>query len=199
MMEREIVGQSGLLPATWFTQRAVTASAGIAAFASMMALGAHVRIPLPWTPVPITLQTFFVHLAGATLGPTLGPLSQMLYLLAGAAGLPVFAGGGSGLLNLLGGVTTGYLIGFVLATALVGRLVRLRSDPGFLWSLGSMAIGSLLIYGCGVCWLAWMLRLSLLSAFAQGVLPFLAGDVLKIAAAAGLFWRYQRRSRIMFP
>ena len=198
-MEREIVEQSGPLPTTWFTQRTVTAVAGVAAFVSMMALGAHVRIPLPWTPVPITLQTFFVHLAGATLGPTLGPLSQVLYLLAGAAGLPVFAGEGSGLLNLLGGVTTGYLIGFVLATALVGRLVRLRSDPGFLWSLGSMAMGSLLIYACGVCWLAWMLRLSLLSAFAQGVLPFLVGDVLKIGAAAGLFWRYQRRSRILFP
>lgn len=200
MAEQEIIGPSGAVPTTtWLTQRAVSGIIGVAAFVVMTALGAHVRIPLPWTPVPITLQTFFVHLGGATLGPTLGPVSQAVYLLAGAAGLPVFAGGGSGRFHLLQGVTSGYLIGFVVATALVGRLVRRRSDPGFLWILGSMAAGSLVVYACGVCWLAWSLNLSLQSALAQGMLPFLVGDMVKTCAAAGLFRSYRRRARIVFP
>ncbi len=199
MAAREMIGRSGDAPAKWFAQRTVASIIGVAAFAFMTGLGAHVRIPLPWTPVPITLQTFFVHLAGATLGPTLGPMSQAVYLLAGAAGLPVFAGGGSGLIHLLRGVTTGYLIGFVMATALVGRLVRLRTNPGFLWILGSMAAGSLMVYACGVSWLAYSLRLSPPAAIAQGMLPFLVGDAVKTCAAAGLFRNYRRRTRLMFP
>jgi biotin transport system substrate-specific component len=200
MAERETIGRIGVAPTTtWLAQRAVSRIIGIAAFVVMTALGARVRIPLPWTPVPITLQTFFVQLAGATLGPTLGPVSQVVYLLAGAAGFPVFAGGGSGLSHLLRGVTTGYLIGFVMATALVGRLVRLRSDPGFLWILGSMAAGSLVVYTCGISWLEWSLGLSLPSAVAQGMLPFLVGDVVKTCAAAGLFRSYRRCARIVFP
>ena len=199
MAAREMISRSGDALAKWFAQRTVAGIFGVAAFAVMTALGAHVRIPLPWTPVPITLQTFFVHLAGATLGPTLGPMSQAVYLLAGAAGFPVFAGGGSGFIHLLRGVTTGYLIGFVVATTLVGRLVRLRANPGFLWILGSMAAGSLMVYACGVSWLAYSLRLSLPAAIAQGMLPFLMGDTVKTCAAAGLFRNYQRRARLMFP
>lgn len=184
---------------TWLEQRAVSATIGVMAFVVMTALGAHVKIPLPFTPVPITLQTFFVHLAGATLGPTLGPLSQAVYLVAGAAGLPVFAGGGSGLAYLLRGATTGYLIGFMAATALVGWLIRRRGDPGVLWILGSMAAGSLVVYACGVSWLAWSLNLSPATALAKGMLPFLAGDVVKTCAAAGLFRSYRRRARNVFP
>jgi biotin transport system substrate-specific component len=200
MAEREMIGHTRVIPAAaWLAQRAVSGTFGVATFAVMTGLGAHVRIPLPWTPVPVTLQTFFVHLAGATLGPSLGPMSQAVYLLAGAVGLPVFAGGGSGLPHLLQGITTGYLVGFVLATALVGRLVRRRSDPSFLWTLASMAAGSLVVYACGVSWLAWSLRLSLPTALAQGMFPFLVGDLLKVCAAAGLFRSYRRRSRIMFP
>ena len=200
MTERDMIRPAGAAAATtWLEQRAVQGAIGVTAFAVMTALGACVRIPLPWTPVPITLQTFFVHLAGATLGPALGPVSQAVYLLAGAAGLPVFAGGGGGLLYLLQGPTTGYLVGFIVATALVGRLVRLRGDPGILWILGSMAAGSLLVYACGVSWLAWTLRLPLPSALAHGMLPFLAGDVAKTCAAAGLFRSYRRRARIVFP
>jgi biotin transport system substrate-specific component len=200
MAEREMLGQSGVAwRTTWLAQRSVSATIGVAAFVVMTALGAHVRIPLPWTPVPITLQTFFVHLAGATLGPALGPVSQAAYLLVGAAGLPVFAGGGSGFLYLLQGATTGYLIGFVVATAVVGRLVRLRSHPGFLWILLSMAAGSLAVYACGVSWLVWSLGLSLPSAVAKGMLPFLMGDVLKTCGAAGLFRSYRRRAQTVFP
>jgi biotin transport system substrate-specific component len=200
MAEREILRRSGLASAApWLEQRVVSASIGVVAFVIMTALGAHVRIPLPFTPVPITLQTFFVHLAGATLGPTLGPVSQAAYLLVGAAGLPVFAGGASGLAYLLRGATAGYLIGFIVATAFVGWLVRRRQDPGILWILLSMATGSLVVYACGVSWLAWSLKLSLASAIAKGMLPFLLGDVLKTCTAAGLFWSYRRRAQILFP
>lgn len=200
MAEREMIGRSGVVTTTaWLTQRGVSGTIGVVAFVIMTVLGAQVRIPLPWTPVPITLQTLFVHLAGATLGPALGPVSQAIYLLAGAAGLPVFAGGQGGLLYLLQGATTGYLIGFVAATALVGRLVRRREDPGILWILLSMAFGSLVVYACGVSWLAWSLGLSPASAIAKGMLPFLIGDVVKTCAAAGLFRSYRRRARIVFP
>jgi len=77
MAEREVIRRSEIaVPTTRLEERAVSATIGVVAFVVMTALGAHVRIPLPWTPVPITLQTFFVHLAGATLGPALGPVSQ---------------------------------------------------------------------------------------------------------------------------
>jgi len=163
-----------------------------------MALGAHVRIPLPFTPVPITLQTFFLSLAGATLGPVFGVVSQVVYLFLGAVGVPVFAGG-SGVMYLIQSATTGYLIGFIAAAALVGWLIRSRKDPGIAWILFSMAAGNLVVYTCGVLWLLLYLRLSLVSTFAIGVLPFLAGDVAKLCAAAGLFRGYRRRAQVMFP
>jgi biotin transport system substrate-specific component len=200
MAERDVIRRSGIAATTtWLEARAVSAIIGVVAFVVMTALGAHVRIPLPWTPVPITLQTFFVHLAGATLGPLLGPVSQTVYILAGVGGLPVFAGGASGLAYLLKGATAGYLLGFVVATALVGWLVRRRADPGILWIIASMAAGSLVIYTCGISWLAWSLNLSPQVAIAKGMLPFLAGDVVKTCAAAGLFRSYRRRARIVFP
>jgi biotin transport system substrate-specific component len=199
MSEREIVQHSAIptaLPRVdGHTARAVI---GVVAFAIMTALGAHVRIPLPWTPVPITLQTFFVSLAGATLGPAFGPASQVVYLLLGVAGLPVFAGGGSGV-GYLAGPTSGYLVGFIAASALVGWLIRRQEDPGAAWILCSMAAGSLTIYACGVLWLAWSLRLSLAGAIAKGFLPFLVGDVVKTGAAVGLFRGYRRRVRDVFP
>jgi len=200
MAEREVIRRSEIaVPTTRLEERAVSATIGVVAFVVMTALGAHVRIPLPWTPVPITLQTFFVHLAGATLGPALGPVSQSVYILAGIAGLPVFAGGASGLAYLLKGATTGYLLGFVIATAVVGWLVRRRADPGILWILTSMAAGSAVVYVCGVSWLAWSLNLSPQVAIAKGMLPFLIGDVVKTCAAAGLFRSYRRRARFVFP
>ena len=200
MDQQGVIRRSGTATTTvWLEQHAVSAMIGVVAFAVMTALGAHVRIPLPWTPVPITLQTFFVQLAGATLGPALGPVSQALYLGMGVAGLPVFAGGKSGLAHLLGGPTTGYLLGFVVGTAVVGWLVRRRENAGTLWIVGSMAAGSLVVYACGVSWLAFSLRLSLASAIAQGMLPFLAGDAVKTCAAAALFRSYRRRAQNVFP
>ena len=182
----------------WPEYRAISAGIGVVAFAVMTALGAYVRIPLPWTPVPITLQTLFVSLAGATLGPVLGPASQGLYLAAGAAGVPLFAGGLGGLAYLLGGPTTGYLLGFVPATACTGWLVRRREAPGILWTMLSMAAGTLTVYACGVAWLVWSLNLSLAAALVQGLLPFLLGDAVKLCAAAGLVRGARRPTRRVF-
>ena len=200
MAGRETARHSGIVAtASWLEGRAISATIGVLAFVVMTALGAQVRIPLPWTPVPITLQTFFVSLAGATLGPALGPASQAMYLLIGIAGLPVFAGGASGSHYAFTGPTTGYLIGFIAAPAIVGRLVRQRDDPGVFWILMSMAAGSLTIFVCGVSWLAWNLGFSLTEAVAKGFLPFLVGDVVKTGVAAGLFRGYRRRAHDLFP
>jgi biotin transport system substrate-specific component len=94
--------------------------------------------------------------------------------------------------------TTGYLLGFVAAAALVGWLTRRSPYPGFGRILFSMAAGSLVIYACGASWLAWSLHLDPADAIAKGVFPFLAGDVVKTCGAAGLFWGYRRRARSLF-
>jgi biotin transport system substrate-specific component len=183
----------------WWEDRTVHGGIAVLAFATMTALGAYVRIPLPWTPVPVTLQTFFVLLAGATLGPALGATSQVLYLTVGAAGAPVFAGGMGGISLLLSGPTAGYLMGFVLATVSTGWLVRRRADAGILWIVCSMTVGTLAVYACGTTWLVWNLQLTLTSALAQGILPFVPGDAIKLLSAAVLVRASKRGDRNLMP
>jgi len=179
-------------------ERVTAATLGVLAFAVMTALGAHVRIALPFTPVPITLQTLFVVLAGASLGPVLGPASQGLYILAGGLGLPVFAGGVGGWLHLVQGPTGGYLLGFLAATGLTGWMIR-RRGARFWGILLSLAAGNAVIYLCGMVWLALVLGVSLERAVTLGVLPFLAGDAAKLCAAAGLFRGAAGRMRTALP
>jgi biotin transport system substrate-specific component len=150
-------------------------------------------IPLP--PVPITLQTLFLCLAGALLGSRLGALSQVVYLLIGLIGLPVFAGGKAGLGVLLG-PTGGYLIGFIAGAYVIGKLVEIRKRPGFVWIVFSMVIGTVLIYLFGVIQLILIARFSVDKAVTVGVLPFLIGDTLKIAVAALIAVKVRGRVRI---
>lgn len=150
-------------------------------FAALTAVAAWVTIPLPY--VPLTLQTFFVILAGALLGAYFGALSMIVYLLLGFVGLPVFSGGRSGL-GVLAGSTGGYLVGFVLCAIVVGLLVERRKSPGFLWYCMSMAAGTLALYACGAAWLSVVMRWDIAQALAVGTLPFLPGDILKIVVAA---------------
>jgi len=158
-------------------------AAGVAGGAVATALATHVRIPLPFTPVPVTLQTMVVLLCGATLGAAGGALSQALFLALGTAGIATFAGGA------LTGITGGYLIGFVAAAALVGAVAR-RTDS--VLAVGAaMLAGSLLILGLGSAWLAHVNGLSAGQALTAGLVPFLAGDLLKAAAALGA-WRLGR-------
>ena len=164
---------------------------GVATFTTLTALGAFVWIPLPFTPVPITLQTFFVLLGGAILGRKLGVLSQLLYLGLGGLGLPIFAGVSGGLSRLVG-PTFGYLIGFVLAAYLVGRMAKKKR--GSLWSLMLiMGVGEGVILFLGTLWLAFVLRIGIGASLYLGLIPFLPGDTLKLIGAASICYGIQSK------
>lgn len=165
--------------------RAADRAAGIVAFALLTALGAFVRIPLPFTPVPITLQTFFVLAAGIYLGSRDAALSQVGYLALGAVGLPVFAGGG-GMGHFLG-PTGGYLIAFPLAAAFVGAALRPAASAARATAVCASA--TLLILALGAAGVAAFLNVGAERAIALGVLPFLPGGAIKVAAAVGLVVR----------
>lgn len=147
-------------------------------FSLMIGLSAHVSFFLPFTPVPITLQTLAVLLAGALLGPRLGTATLALYLAEGIAGLPVFAPG-------KGPFADGYLAGFVAAALVVGLLAERRWDRNPLGMAAMMAIGSAVIYLFGVAWLSHFVG-GITHAIALGIVPFLPGDALKAAIAAAL-------------
>jgi biotin transport system substrate-specific component len=161
------------------------------------ALAARIAIPLPWTPVPLTGQTFAVLLTGLVLGSRRGFLALVLYLAEGAAGLPVFAGGAAGPAALLG-PTAGYLFAFPAAAALTGWLAERGWDRHGLPALAAMLIGSSVIFAGGLAWLARFVPPARL--LATGLVPFIPGDVVKAALAALVFpfaWdRINRRSGI---
>lgn len=153
-------------------------------FALLTAVAAQVRIALPFTPVPITGQTFAVLLSGAALGATWGSASQLLYVLLGAVGLPFYAGGDSGW-NVVTGATGGYLIGFIVAAFVVGSLAERHQDRTVACSIPAFLTGSLTIYAVGVPWLYYAADsiTSGQAALAAGFTPFIAGDLIKVAAA----------------
>ncbi len=154
----------------------------IALGAALVALLAQVRMPLPFTPVPLTGQTFGVLLVAAALGSKRGAASMALYIALGAFGLPVFAGGAAGL-SYMTGATLGYLVGFVLAAYVVGALAERGLERSVLTSILPFLVGAVIIYVCGVAWLTVLLG-SVTKALAAGLVPFLLGDVIKLIAAA---------------
>ncbi|MFN8190881.1 MAG: biotin transporter BioY [Nocardioidaceae bacterium] len=145
-------------------------------------LAAQVSIPLPNTPVPLTLQTFAVLLTGTALGPTLGALSMILYVGAGVAGVPWFAEQSSGYSM----ASFGYLIGFIAAAYVCGALARRAVDRKVLGAVASMVLGNVIIYAFGVPVLMSAVSVDFRTALTLGVTPFLLGDVLKIIVAGGL-------------
>lgn len=147
--------------------------------AALTAVGAYIAIPIG--PVPIVLQNLFVMLAGLLLGSRWGLISVTVYLLAGAVGLPVFAGGTGGIGKFMG-PTGGYLIGFAAAAFLIGYISE-RNRGRVLYDITAMVLGTLVIYLVGVTWLKVVTGMSFGKALSVGMLPFLIGDVLKIAAA----------------
>lgn len=160
----------------------------VAGGAGFVGLSAQVAVPLPFTPVPLTLQTFAVLLAGAALGWQRAVPSMVLYLGVGAAGVPWFAAGTSG----TAAPSFGYIVGFVLAAAVVGRLAGSGADRTPLRTFALMALGSAVIYLVGVPWLAASLGVGPTEAVALGLTPFLVGDAIKALVAAGLLpgaWR----------
>ena len=149
-------------------------------------LTARVSIPVPGSPVPITGQTFGVLLVGGALGFRRGLIGVALYVLLGVVGLPFFAEGKGGL-TVIWGATGGYLIGFMVAGAVVGRLAELGWDRRIGGALGAMLVGSLIIYAIGVPWLKIVTGWSVEDTIAKGLTPFLLGDTIKLVLAAALF------------
>ena len=162
---------------------------------ALIALSAQVAVPLPFSPVPVTGQTFAVLLVGAALGATRGSAAVVAYLAEGAAGIPVFAGGLAGPAILLG-PTGGYLFGFLPAAWICGALAERGWDRRFLSTLAAMTLGDLVIFAVGVPWLARFVGAE--NAIAFGLAPFLIANLAKIVLAAGalpLAWACVRRSR----
>jgi biotin transport system substrate-specific component len=185
----------------------------VAGGAALTALSAQAAITLPFTPVPITGQTFAVLLTAAALGSTRGVAAQLLYLAVGMAGVPVFAGGAGGV-GVVARATGGYLVGFVLAALVVGWLSERGWDRRAVSSVGQMVVGNLVIYAVGLPWLYVAVGTELcthpffgqyvpqvvcsnglLVTLYAGLFPFLLGDALKLLLASAVLpstWRLIR-------
>ena len=163
--------------------RTVRRAAAVGLAAALVAAAAQVAVPVPFSPVPMTLQPLAVLVAGALLGPGLGAAALVLYLAAGMAGLPVFAPGGlPGAARQLG-PTCGYLLAFPVAAAVTGAVAGTR--PGLVRLLLACAVGMVVIHAGGTAQLA-LLGGDPALAFRVGFVPFLTGDLLKIGLAAGI-------------
>jgi biotin transport system substrate-specific component len=166
----------------------------IVSFVAMTALGAYVRIPLPFSPVPITLQTFFVILCGAVLGRKLGVFAQVSYLALGGLGMPIFQGYGSGLFHFAG-PTGGYLVGFVAASFVTGALIdRTRESLGISRVIFAMSAGLFTIYVFGITWLVIGYNFSLAKAISLGFVPFIPGAAAKLAIASWIYSKIHSRT-----
>jgi biotin transport system substrate-specific component len=168
----------------------LTQTLWIVGFAAATAIGA--RVEIPHVPVPFTLQTLFVLLAGAFLGARNGAISQVVYLAVGVLGAPVFAGGGFGLVKLFG-PTGGYLLAFPLTAALVGLLTgNFRSYVGVVLS---MFAGLILLFLCGTLHLNAFYMHDLSVSFKSGFLIFSLWDIVKLFAAATIYYEMAKRWR----
>jgi len=160
--------------------RRITVAAGIVAFVLAMTASAYVAVPVPWSVVPMTLQPMVVLLAGVVLGPMAGAASMATYVALGAAGAPVFAAGHAGLPWLVG-PTGGYLMAFPLAALVVGWSVA--GSANVVRLLGGLLAGLAVIYLGGVAQLAVLTGQDVSGLLAVGVLPFVGGDIVKVALA----------------
>lgn len=186
----------GILTREIIVSKKLCKSLGIAVFIILTGLGAFVRIPLPFTPVPLTLQTFFVLLSGAFLGAGAGSLSQAGYLCLGLSGLSIFTLSGSGLPYLLG-PTGGYLFGFILASFILGKSLKSsQASPVHTFLLFCAADAVLLL--TGTLWLHLVLHQPLSKMFSIGFLPFIPGDILKAWAASVVYLKLKSRLREVF-
>ncbi|MCX4974481.1 biotin transporter BioY [Streptomyces sp. NBC_00620] len=160
--------------------------------AALTGLAAQISLPVPGSPVPVTGQTFAALLVGTALGTRRGFLSLAVYALVGMAGVPWFAGGGSG----TAAPSFGYILGMLLAATVVGALARRGADRSVLRTAGTMLLGEAIIYAIGVPYLALATGMSASAAIAAGLTPFLIGDALKAALAMGVLptaWKFLNR------
>ncbi len=169
----------------------------VAAGVLLIAACAQIAIPLGFTPVPITGQTFAVLLVGSAYGANLGATTVLFYLLVGVVGAPVYSDGGSGW-EVLSGTNAGYLFGFAIAAWIAGWLAQKRWDRRFSSAVAAMLTGQLVIYGCGLAWLGYELGTSFDETLELGLYPFVPGALLKIYLAAALLpgaWKLVSRLR----
>jgi biotin transport system substrate-specific component len=162
-------------------------------FIMLTAFGAFVRIPLWFTPVPITLQTFFVLLSGALLGSNLGTFTQLSYIALGIAGVPIFTGAGSGLTYLLG-PTGGYLFGFLLATFWLGKFIK-YGKGNLTLTFFILCTGDLILLACGIVWLKFIFGYSFTKLLFIGLIPFIPVDCVKAFIAAIIYLKLKDRAR----
>lgn len=175
--------------------RALTDVLLVSLGAGLIAASAQLSLTLPFTPVPVTGQTFSVLLVGAALGTARGGASALLYVALGIAGAPVYADGAGGW-SALAGASGGYLVAFPLASALTGFLAERRWDRRFSSAIGAMLTGNVVIYLVGLPWLAVDLHTGLERTLELGLYPFVPGDTLKLYLGAALLpvaWRYAGR------
>ena len=194
MAQQQGVAHATLADVLWSPAAGSTAVRAIVlAVIGSLLLTISAKIQVPFWPVPMTMQTFVVLVLGVAYGWRLAGATVLLYLAQGALGLPVFAGGGG--LAYMAGPTGGYLAGFLLAAVAVGSLAErgwARSAPS---TLAAMLIGTAIIFGCGIAWLATLIGLP--QAISAGLVPFLLSEAVKIALATALVpsaWRLMRRS-----
>ncbi|GGG89835.1 biotin transporter BioY [Silvibacterium dinghuense] len=165
---------------------------------ALVALSAHVSIPLLFTPVPLTTQNFAVILLALLLEPATAVAAMVLYLIEGASGLPVFTPAGPGGMLQLFGATGGFLLSYPLVAACASRIARMR-PMSFSSRAAAGAIASLVLYVSGASWLALFSHLSLATVVKMAVLPFVAGDALKVVAAAAIVVSLASLRRRMLP
>jgi biotin transport system substrate-specific component len=194
-MQSAISAPSGLIHRTKTLQESVPGRIVLAfAATALVAACAHVSVPLPFTPVPLTLQNFAVLLVGMALGPVAGFSAMVLYLAEGAMGLPMFTPNGPmGVARLLG-PTAGFLFAYPLIAASAGWVVRTMRNVGSRFAGGIVAgvVATLILFACGAGWMATLLHLRASATWHMAVAPFLPGEVVKVTAAAGIFSAMQR-------
>lgn len=197
-MQSAISSHSGLKNLSGSLQESLPARVGlVVAATALVAICAHVSLPLPFTPVPITLQNFAVILVGMVLGPVAGFSAMVLYLAEGAMGMPVFSPHGLGGVAQLMGPTGGYLFSYPLAAAAAGWVVRAMRNAGtrFTSAVAAGIVANIIIFAVAVSWMAHLLHLSAAAAWTLAAAPFLPGEVIKVITAAGVFSGLQRWQR----
>lgn len=164
---------------------------GVGIFVFLTAIGAYIRVPLFFTPVPLTMQTLFVVLSGALLKWKYGSISQGLYVILGIAGLPIFAGGASGI-GVIFGPTGGYLISFIIASFILGVILE-RNKYSLLGLIIIFTSVMLFILTFGSLWIMIFMRVNMVQAFILGFAPFLIGGILKSLLAATVYDKLKHR------
>ena len=166
---------------------------------AVVAAAAHVAIPLPFTPVPLTLQPLAVLAVGLALGPVAGFFTLLAYLAEGAIGLPVFSPAGPGGMAQLLGPSGGYLMAYPLVAAIAGSVKRLAASSlsNFFSALIACTLATVLLFASGALWFAQYAQHSLYATWIGAVAPFLPGEIVKVFVAAGVYSALTRVKRIV--